>query len=92
MYRTNSSKMDVEKIARRVSKLFDLNLNEVWAQGKYRKIVNARSLLCFWAVRELGVCMSSLARRLKISPAAVSKSVLRGERIIEQHHYSLLRE
>ncbi len=34
----------------------------------------------------------TLARRLKISPAAVSKSVLRGERIIEQHHYSLLRE
>ncbi len=54
--------MDVEKIARPVSELFDLNLNEVWAQGKYRKIVNARSLLCFWAVRELGVSISSLAR------------------------------
>lgn len=91
-YRLKAQGMDVEKIARRVSELFDLNLNEVWAQGKYRKIVNARSLLCFWAVRELGVSMSSLARRLKISPAAVSKSVLRGERIIEQHHYSLLRE
>ena len=84
--------MDVEKIARRVSELLDLNLDEVWAQGKSRKIVNARSLLCFWAVRELGVSMSSLAPRLKITPAAVSQSVLRGEKIIEQHHYSLVKQ
>jgi lambda repressor-like predicted transcriptional regulator len=91
-YRLKAQGMDIDKIARRVAELFDLNLNEVWAPGKYRKIVNARSLLCFWAVRELGVSMSSLARRLKISPAAVSKSVLRGERIIAQHHYSLLSE
>jgi hypothetical protein len=36
--------------------------------------------------------MSSLAHRLKISPAAVSKSVLRGEKIIEQQQYSLLKK
>jgi REP element-mobilizing transposase RayT len=91
-YGLKAQGMDVEKIARRVSEIFDLKLNEVWAQGKYRKTVNARSLLCFWAVRELGVSMSSLARRLKISPAAVSKSVLRGEKIIEQQQYSLLKK
>jgi len=91
-YLLKAQGMDVEKIARRVSELLDLNSDEVWAQGKSRKIVNARSLLCYWAVRELGVSMSSLARRLKISPAAVSQSVLRGEKIIEQHHYCLVKQ
>ncbi|OQY15483.1 MAG: hypothetical protein B6I32_07240 [Desulfobacterium sp. 4572_20] len=46
-----------------------------------RHIVKARSLLCYWAARELGVTIASLAKRLKISPAAVTQSVLRGERL-----------
>ena len=90
-YHLKAQGMDIEKIAQRVAELLDISLSEVWSQGKYRKIVNARSLLCFWAVRELGVGMSSLARRLKITPAAVSKSVLRGEKIVKQYHYTLLK-
>jgi REP element-mobilizing transposase RayT len=91
-YRLKAQGMDIEKIAERVADLLDMSPGDVWAQGKYSKIVNARSMLCFWAVRELGVSMSSLARRLKISPRAVSKSVLRGEKIIDQHKYSLLKK
>jgi hypothetical protein len=91
-YRLKSQGMDVEKIAQRVTELLDISLNEVWAPGKYSKIVNARSLVCFWAVKDLGESMSSLARRFNISPAAVSKSVLRGEKIIEQQQYSLLKK
>ncbi len=91
-YRLKAEGMDIDKIAQRVAELLDIKISEVWARGKYSKIVKARSMLCFWAVRELGVNMTSLARRLKISPVAVSKSVARGERIIEQHQYSLLKK
>lgn len=84
--------MDVEKIARHVANLLDLDTNEVWLEGKYRRIVQARSLLCFWAVRELGMSLASLSRRLNISPAAVSKSVKRGQKLIAQHKYSLVEE
>ena len=45
----------------------------------YRHIVEARSLLCYWAVRELGITMSSLARKLNVSVPAVSKSAIRKE-------------
>jgi len=27
---------------------------EVWAKGKYRRTVEARILLCYWAARDLG--------------------------------------
>jgi len=64
--------------------------DEVWAEGKYRRIVEARSLLCYWGVRELGVPMSSLARRLKISIPSVSDSVTRGRRIAEERQLHLL--
>ena len=62
----------------------------VWAEGKHREVVKARSLLCYWAVKELGVVMSTLGRRLNISTAAVSQSVLRGEKLAKCHQYKLM--
>jgi len=69
---------DLGKVATRVSEVLEIKPEEVWAEGKYRRIVEARSLLCYWAVRELGIPMSSLARKLKISIPSVSESVGRG--------------
>jgi hypothetical protein len=62
----------------------------IGGEGKYRRIVEARSLLCYWAVRELGVPMSSLARKLGISIPSVSESVTRGRRIAEEKQLDLL--
>ncbi len=66
-----------------------MDVSEVWSVDKYRQIVRARSLLCYWAVQELGVSMASLAERLKLSPAAVTQSVVRGERLVKEGHYKL---
>jgi len=84
-----SKGMDVDKIAIRVSGLMGLAVEDVWAVGKQQHIVNARSLLCYWAVRELGVSMSSLSRRLSISIPAISKSVARGKQIAEDNAFKL---
>jgi putative transposase len=77
-------------IASRVSQVLGVKPEEVWAEGKYRHIVEARSLLCYWAVRELGEPMSSLARKLGISIPAVSDSVARGRKIAETNRYVFL--
>jgi putative transposase len=89
-YSLRSQGVDLEKVASRVSKVLGVKPEEVWAEGKYQRIVDARSLLCYWAVRELGVTMSSLARRLRISVPAVSLSVTRGRRIAETKGIRLL--
>jgi putative transposase len=86
-----SGGMDLEKIARRVSELMEIKEEDVWAAGKQQQIVNARSLFCFWAVRELGVSMASLGRRLGLSIPAISKSVVRGKQIAESKGYKLIR-
>jgi putative transposase len=88
-YALRSSGLDLEGVASRVSEVLGLKPEEVWASGKYRRIVEARSLLCYWAVRELGVPMSSLARKLGISIPSVSVSVSRGQKIAEEKGYLL---
>ena len=79
---------DIDKVAEHVAKLLDMDVSEVWSVGKYRHIVRARSLICYWAVRELGVSMASLAEKLQLSPAAVTQSVERGQRLAIENHYN----
>lgn len=79
---------DIDNVAGYVAKLLDMDVSAVWSVGKYRHIVRARSLLCYWAVRELGVNMVSLAKRLRISPATVTQSVVLGERLVKENHYN----
>jgi hypothetical protein len=71
--------IDVAKIATRISQLMGVEPLGIWAPGKERKRVNARSLLCYWAVRDLGINMAGLPKRLGLSPYGVSQSVRRGE-------------
>jgi putative transposase len=87
-YALKSQGVDVDVVAARVAKLLNMPLDEIWLPGKYKALVTARSLLCFWAVRELGVSMASMARRLNISTVAVSKSVQRGAKIAQQEGYA----
>jgi REP element-mobilizing transposase RayT len=76
--------MTLERVAALVAELWGLDAGEVWAPGKQRRRVEARSVFCFLAARELGFTMTELARRLGLSVPAVSKSVLRGERLVRE--------
>ncbi len=52
--------------------------------------VKAKSLLCYWAVRDLSIGMAQIARRLNLSLVGVSQSVKRGETIVQQKGYNLI--
>ena len=58
---------------------------EIFQPGKQPVKVKARSLLCYWAVRELGVTMAHLAPKLNISQPEVSMSAQRGERMVKEN-------
>jgi len=90
-YALRARGFDLARIAFRVSEVLGAKPEEVWAEGKYRRTVEARSLLCYWAVRELGVPMSSLGRKLGISIPSVSESATRGRRIAEAKGSLLLK-
>jgi REP element-mobilizing transposase RayT len=88
-YQLKAHGFDVDRVAERVAALLELSVEAVWAAGKHRGTVVARSLLCYWSVRGLGLSMSSLARRLGISPTSVSQSVARGEELAKKAGYRL---
>ena len=84
------SGFDIEKVAHRVAQVLEADLDKVWEKGKHPETVRARSLLCFWAVRELGITMTELAVRLGLTQPAVSISVKRGEKLVKENAYRLL--
>jgi len=81
---------DLDKIVSKVCDLMQLEPSDVLAPGKERKRVEARSLLCYWAARDLGISMAELSRRLKLSLSGVSLFVKRGERIAQENDYKLI--
>jgi REP element-mobilizing transposase RayT len=91
-YALQAQGIDIDKIAKRVADLLDMNTEEVWASGRYSYVVKARSLLCYWAVRELRISMAFLSKKLNISIPAVSKSVVRGEKIAREMNFNLVVE
>ncbi len=78
------------EVVERVANLLDLEVNEVLRSGKQPQIVEARSLVCFWANRELGMTTVEIARRLGICQSTVSRSSLRGEKIAEKNRFMLI--
>ena len=91
-YDLKSKGYNIDKLSGRVAKIFSINPEEIFHPGKQQLKVKARSLFCYWAVRELGVTMADLAPKLNISQPAVSMSTQRGEQIASKNGYSLIDE
>jgi putative transposase len=87
--RLKNAGYDFEGLVERVAAIFDMPLSEVLREGKYARTVAARSLLCYWANRALGISTVELARRLKLAQPTVSQSVERGERVAAEKRLTL---
>jgi REP element-mobilizing transposase RayT len=75
---------DLDRLAERVAQLFEMPIGEVLRRGRYIRTVPARSVLCFWANRELGISTVELAKRFKIAQPTVTQSIARGEKIVAE--------
>jgi putative transposase len=73
---------DLDRLGKRVSDLFNVKPKDIYSHRKHPESVKARSVFCYWAVKELGESATALARKLGISQPAVSISVRRGARIV----------
>ena len=60
-----------ERVVERVAEFCHLDPRDVLAAGCQRRKMSARSLLCFWAVREVGMPLTTLARQLRLTPPGV---------------------
>ena len=58
-------------------------------KGQDRSVVQARSVLCFPAVRELGITATDLAGQMGLTQPAISISVKRGAGIVKEEKLSI---
>jgi REP element-mobilizing transposase RayT len=80
---------DFDRVVARVAEVLDIDFRAVLRRDKQPQTVKARSLICFWANRELGMSTVEIARRLQISQSAVSRAAMRGEQITAQFGFNL---
>ena len=83
---------DFEWLTDRVTGIFGLTINELLTGGKQRRTVQARSVLCYWGTRELGMSAVGISKRLNIASSTASESVTRGRQIVEEQGLKLLNE
>ena len=76
--------VDLKTLSQRVADYFGLPVKQLYAPGRYPAVVQARSVLCFLAVRELGETGTELARTMGLTQPAISLSVKRGSNIVAE--------
>jgi putative transposase len=88
-YRLKRMGYDLNKVADKVAELYGMAAAEIMTKGRRSRQVEARSLLCYWAVNELGMAITDLARVFGMTPSAISYAVPRGKGIADEKGYSL---
>jgi putative transposase len=80
-YALQSNNYDFNWLIEQVASSLNMRPNDVIAPGRYKNVVKARSVLCYWGIRELGMSAVELAKRLRLSQATISQSAMRGRQI-----------
>lgn len=75
---------DFDWLLRRVAASVGLRSADLLTPSKVPARVEHRSLLCYWAVRELGLAGTVVAAKIGLTQSAVSRSVARGELLAEE--------
>jgi chromosomal replication initiation ATPase DnaA len=88
-YKLKSLGYDFEKVVERVSIIFQVEKDYITGRGRQKDRVQSRDLLCYWLVVELGITMVDVARKLDMTPSAVSYAVQRGEKMAKERGYQL---
>ncbi|MDY6974484.1 MAG: transposase [Thermodesulfobacteriota bacterium] len=89
-YELKSLGYDLDKLEQRVLDLYQLEREELYSKSRQRIRSEARSVFCYWAVRELGVEGAHMAKLLMMSQAGIAYAVKRGENIVEDQDIQMI--
>ncbi|MBW2740375.1 MAG: hypothetical protein JRE64_16360, partial [Deltaproteobacteria bacterium] len=75
----NALGYDLKKISQIVSKIYDIETEKIYSKGRRKVQVEARDLLCYWFIRELGISCTDLAKQLGMTQPGLGYAASRGE-------------
>ena len=81
--------VDLDALSNAVADYFNLSSEQLYTPGRDPAVVQARSILFFPAVRELGVTVTELARQMGLTQPAISMSVNRVEGLVKAKKLSI---
>jgi len=88
-YKLEAQGYNFDWLVKHVAILLNIQPKDVLARGKYKQIVKARSLLCYWGTRELGMTTVELAKKLNVAQPTISQSAMRGQKIAAEEGFRL---
>ena len=80
---------DLKMVVRRVAEIYGMEEDELFSPGRQKRRSEARSVLLYWAIRELGLSGTYMARQLEMSQPGIVYAVKRGERVAKAKGYRL---
>jgi REP element-mobilizing transposase RayT len=88
-YQLKAKGVDLDYVAEKAAKICGIDPRDIFAKSRIKVRAEARGLLCYWAVNELNMPLSDLARKLTMTPTGVSYAVRRGEGIVRENNLQL---
>jgi len=85
----HSHSVDLDQVAQRVAEVLQIDSSEIWKEGKKAVTVRARSLLCYWAIKELGMTAVAVAKRVRLSEPTVLRAAERGTHLVGLNGWNL---
>jgi len=76
--------VDLEYVEQRVAEIYGIDREELYREGRRKIRSEARSLLFYWAVRELGMRGTTLAQRFGLSQPGAVYAVSKGEKMLRK--------
>jgi len=88
-YRLRAQGMDFQTAIRRAGEVTGVEPEAILSRDRVRRTVQARSLACYWASKELGLKQPEIGLKLGMTQAAVSMAIVRGKTFAAENNVSL---
>jgi hypothetical protein len=80
-----SARMPIKDLVERVARVFGTEVEDIKRRKRSRRVVDARSVISYFAVREMGRNGAELGRILNMSRSGVSIAADRGETLVRDN-------
>jgi hypothetical protein len=80
-----SARMPIKDLVERVARVFGTEVEDIKRRKRSRRVVDARSVISYFAVREMGRNGAELGRILNMSRSGVSIAADRGEALVRDN-------